>query len=729
VARQGEWVGPFEDPDRYELVESRSSGGEGELWQAHRPLDRMLLTVAIKIVHERHLTNVSEWRTRWQRQAELLRSLNHPALVRVREFFEGPPPHRRGDSNSSERTLYLAMNWEKGVSLHSWVRMRSAGDVAQGLQFVHRIAEAVDYLHSGADTGGVAVIHRDIKPANIIITSSTVRLVDFGLARLHGTGSLSFGGTPHYLAPETLRGEFGLASDLYALGATAYYVIVGQAPAESEFDRLAALRTVQLSDPDPLASAVMEMLDPNPRHRPESATDWAAKLVRLATAQAAVRPSAPSPPLRLPAVPPPADDPDAETFSEPGRNTEIGPPSRIPELERLPRQEPAIDETVADPPSTETLGGTPGDRLQRRRRLAIPVGASFLVVLLASIALAIGMWPDSGGEAPRSASSSTTSTSPVTTTTTPAPVVAFPSAGTVTAGRYNGGSFKPSVTLQVGAGWTSLGTATDGVDMARTQRPTRTISIIRVQRVYQPDRFSATAENTAATALNAIESVPEDLPSWLKSLPSTFRSEIRDITVGGMSGKEIDLSLSGVRYEGCSGACLPLFQYEPSPPQNQTSAFIRYTGQRIRFQVFEFGVAKVVVAMSAPVDEFDEFINEVRSGFAVQSWGGAANLASIRITAPSGPVKAGQPATLVAEIRGQCADTQTGTLVSFYEGAIRDNKLYGSAPIQAGGRATLEVSSIRASDRPAVGIVVAQWSGASDCEKTTSPPLFVTITP
>lgn len=755
MAKSGEWVGPFDDPDRYELVRARSRGGEGEVWRADLPVDRQLLPVAIKIVHEHHLVNVHEWRRRWKRQAELLRSLEHPALVRVREFFEGPPPHALADTASSEPTLYLAMNWEKGVSLQSWVQTREGDDLVTGLRYIRRIAEAVDYLHSGDDTG-LAVIHRDIKPSNILIAASSVRLVDFGLARLHGGSVMTFGGTAHYLAPETLKGDFGPASDRYALGATAYFVITGSPPGPDGDERVASLLRAPVANPQALADTVLELLEPDPRLRPENATEWAARLSRLAAQPPVPASRLPVPPPATPPAPTPpataiqpAPTPTPPQPAPPAAPTTPPPPAPSPAAPSAPPapagpvapaqpaspepkgpsyegEPPFSPETIADPPEETTYGRTPRRQRHPRRRMAFPIGGAFAVILLAGIGLAI-WWP--GKPNPPPPPTTTTLATPTPPTTTP--TVPLPQSGGLSSERYVASAFKPSPTLRLGAGWTSQGSVTDDIDLVRTAQKGREIRIVRVQRVYQPDKFNiqGTAVNDETTALNAIVRAPDDLAAWLQALPSTFKSDIRDVMVGAMPAKQVDVSLAGLNYTGCAAACLPLFQLEPSPPENNTSAVIRFRGQRLRFQVVDFGVAKAVVVISAPEPEFDDFMNQIGSSFSVESWGAADSLASIDVIAPTAPVKSNQPTTLVAQINGQCAANQKGTTVAFYEGGIRDNKLYGSARIGADGKASLDVSMIRPSERPGVGVIVAQWAGASDCEKSTSPPRFVTVNP
>jgi serine/threonine protein kinase len=95
------------------------------------------------------------------------------------------------------------MNWMKGVPLDQWVRQHHGRSVSASLAVIRRMADAVDYLHSGADTG-IAVVHRDIKPANVLIAGEDVKLVDFGFARMMDQSSMTFAGTPEYIAPEVV---------------------------------------------------------------------------------------------------------------------------------------------------------------------------------------------------------------------------------------------------------------------------------------------------------------------------------------------------------------------------------------------------------------------------------------------------------------------------------------------------------------------------------------------
>lgn len=275
-----DWVGPLTDPDRYELLELRGRGAEGELWRGAIAVDGQQLPVAVKVLHASSAAELGAWSERWRAQAELLRSLEHPSLVKIREVFEGPRPHNAGAADSATRALYLVMNWADGDSLPTWVAQHPDRDVLEVTRFVTRIAGAVAYLHSGKATGGVPVLHRDIKPANVIVDGPDVRLVDFGFARLAGD-RMTIAGTPSYLAPEVVAGaQPSEASDRYSLGATAYFLFTGEDPALNEEAAMRAklIQVRGIEGRDDIADHLLSMMARDPSRRPANVIDWAQAL-------------------------------------------------------------------------------------------------------------------------------------------------------------------------------------------------------------------------------------------------------------------------------------------------------------------------------------------------------------------------------------------------------------------------------------------------------------------
>lgn len=270
-----QYAGPVSNPDRYALDEVVSQGMEGRLWRASLPVDGHRFQVAVKEIHQRNVGSLEEWLERWERQAELLRSLDHPGLVRVREVFQGVPAHRRGEASPQERSLFLVMNWANGRPLDDWVRDRDRPD---RLGVLEQVAAAVQHLHSGKDTNGVAVLHRDIKPQNIIVSDDGhPRLVDFGFARLADGADYTLVGSAHYMAPEIPLGAAPTpASDRYSFGCVAFYVLSGERvdasrPASIE----ATITALQSGGLDPAkAQHLRLLLSQQPDDRPGDLEPW-----------------------------------------------------------------------------------------------------------------------------------------------------------------------------------------------------------------------------------------------------------------------------------------------------------------------------------------------------------------------------------------------------------------------------------------------------------------------
>ncbi len=273
-------VGPDWDPDRYALGAAVGSGAEGILYRGSITTGTGVeLQVAIKMLQPRFLDRVDEWYGRWMEQVELVRSLQVPGVVPVRDGFIGTLPHARGQLGEG-RTLYLVMNWVDGEPVDEWVRHRPDRDPLDDLKALVPVAAALDLMHSGRATGGVPIVHRDVKPSNVLITQRGAVLVDFGLTRGLPSGQAVTGitGTPGYMSPEILEaGLYSPASDRYALGAVAFFIVAGRdfpsdTQPEAIRDELAAVPAV--SDRPDVIDHLMSMLNADPVQRPSGLANW-----------------------------------------------------------------------------------------------------------------------------------------------------------------------------------------------------------------------------------------------------------------------------------------------------------------------------------------------------------------------------------------------------------------------------------------------------------------------
>ena len=157
-------------------------------------------------------------------EAQILAHLSHPNLPRVTDYF-----------TASGQGQYLVMDFVAGEDLQTMTDRLGIIPESQVLPWARQVCDALVYLHNQP----IPVIHRDVKPANIKITpDGRAILVDFGIAKLYAAGSGTTTGakaiTPGFSPPEQYGiGTTDARSDLYALGATLYYLLTNQCPPES----------------------------------------------------------------------------------------------------------------------------------------------------------------------------------------------------------------------------------------------------------------------------------------------------------------------------------------------------------------------------------------------------------------------------------------------------------------------------------------------------------------
>jgi serine/threonine protein kinase len=200
----------------YSVEKLIGRGGMGAVYQGMQlSLKR---PVAIKLMRQDHGADEG-FRLRFQREALLLASLDHPGIVKVIDCGQAGPD-----------LLYIVMELVDGVNLMEVIRSGGVSE-KRALDIVDQVCSALRFAH---DSG---IVHRDIKPSNILLArDGRVRIADFGLAiplDPEGGNSADPGiGTPCYAAPEQLRAD-GLVdqrADLFAVGVMIYQMLTGQLP-------------------------------------------------------------------------------------------------------------------------------------------------------------------------------------------------------------------------------------------------------------------------------------------------------------------------------------------------------------------------------------------------------------------------------------------------------------------------------------------------------------------
>lgn len=199
----------------YRVIELVGAGGMGRVYRAlHIPLQRI---VALKVIRP-EIASDERFRERFRREARLVASIDHPAVVPVY------------DADEIDGVLFIAMRWVSGSDLRRVLAADGPLDPVRAVRLLTEIAGAVDAAHEAG------LIHRDIKPANVMLEGDRAFLSDFGLARLlagadAATVTGGFMGTVDYAAPELLDGEPGTGrADIYALGCVLYEMLTGSVP-------------------------------------------------------------------------------------------------------------------------------------------------------------------------------------------------------------------------------------------------------------------------------------------------------------------------------------------------------------------------------------------------------------------------------------------------------------------------------------------------------------------
>ena len=248
--------------DKYEIVARLGSGGMGSVYLAHDPgLGR---GVAIKLLRGPVFDEDDELLARFLREARATANLRHQNIVTVY------------DVGQHEQQPFIAMEYVAGDSMATLVRERRPIPLVTRIDYLEQVCAGLHFAHRAG------IVHRDVKPANLMVdTQGVVRILDFGIARLDGSGMTRDGalmGTLNYMSPEQMMGRaLDHRSDIFAVGAVAYELIACQQAfpgtlEEGLLDRLPHEPPVPLASLCPgldaaLEAVVMRALEKKPEHR------------------------------------------------------------------------------------------------------------------------------------------------------------------------------------------------------------------------------------------------------------------------------------------------------------------------------------------------------------------------------------------------------------------------------------------------------------------------------
>lgn len=200
----------------YLLEAEIGRGSMGIVYRARHAEQRY--PAAVKVLLD-SLASDQSFVTRFTREARIVRSLQHPNIVRLY------------DAGHDRTHIYFAMEFFDGTTAGQILKQRGRLPIGQVVEITAQAADALNYAHVHGH-----LVHRDIKPENLLVDRwCRVKVLDFGLARVEGLHSITRVGTVvgslYYVSPEQLIGrQLDGRADVYALGISMYEMLTGQRP-------------------------------------------------------------------------------------------------------------------------------------------------------------------------------------------------------------------------------------------------------------------------------------------------------------------------------------------------------------------------------------------------------------------------------------------------------------------------------------------------------------------
>ncbi len=256
--RVGQQIGPFE------IERELGAGAMGAVYLAR--YTKTGQRVAIKIIAP-GLGSNERAHARFEREAEILKQLKHPHIVRLLA------------TGRFQRSPFYAMEYVDGEPLDELLLRRGQFGWEEVVEIGKQVCAALQHAHAAG------IVHRDLKPSNLMVTRDrVVKLTDFGIAKDLDVTQLTTAnctvGTAAYMSPEQCKGDRNLTgkSDLYSLGVVLYELLTGRKPfrAENAMDMFVAHTTdkferpsrIVLDIPVWLDTLVCQLMEKKPEHRP-----------------------------------------------------------------------------------------------------------------------------------------------------------------------------------------------------------------------------------------------------------------------------------------------------------------------------------------------------------------------------------------------------------------------------------------------------------------------------
>ncbi len=263
---------------KYEIISKIGSGGTSIVYQARRLSDGKI--VAVKVIRE-ELEDIKEQERHFRLEAEALAHMSHKNIRRIFAV---------GQWNDS---LYMVTEYIDGKTLKDIINTKGPLSSQKALDYALQITAGIEHAHLKN------IIHRDIKPQNVIVANDgTVKIVDFGIARMlsHTTrtmGGKDVVGSVHYISPEQARGaQVDSRTDIYSFGILLYEMFTGKVPFTGEEAVTIAMKHVNEQPAPPktvnpsllkgINDIIMKCIQKDPQRRYQTASELREDLLLFA---------------------------------------------------------------------------------------------------------------------------------------------------------------------------------------------------------------------------------------------------------------------------------------------------------------------------------------------------------------------------------------------------------------------------------------------------------------
>lgn len=254
--------------NRYEIIEEIGKGGMAVVYKAKcMVLNRY---VALKVLRPEFRED-KDFIHRFKVEAQSAGALSHPNIVSIYDVGQD------GDLD------YIVMEYVEGVTLKQYIDAKGIIPWKEAVDYAAQICSGLEHAHKKG------IVHKDIKPHNIIITrEGTLKITDFGIAKVMSTSTISTGGAAamgsvHYFSPEQARGGYiDAKTDIYSLGVLMYEMVTGKLPFDGDSAVAIAMqhiekepippKTLNPDIPQSLENVILRAMSKEQSSRYESAT-------------------------------------------------------------------------------------------------------------------------------------------------------------------------------------------------------------------------------------------------------------------------------------------------------------------------------------------------------------------------------------------------------------------------------------------------------------------------